>query len=111
MGPGEGGDGGPASRKSYRPLSHPLQGQRGGVVAGLGIVLGRGHLGGAGETGVWQVAVRVQERRVVLPVADVGEDDTNHSPDKCICNRHKTNNGIGNLQCTSRFILVDYIEM
>lgn len=72
--------------KSYRPFGHALQRQAGGVVCGLRLLLGVWHMLACaqGQAGIRQVAVCVEERRVVLPVADVSEEQTNHSPNKGI---------------------------
>lgn len=73
--------------RSYWPFSETLQRQTGGIVSGLRLLLGSGHWVGSSQTGVRQVAVYVEEGRVVLPVADVGKDQPNYSSNKGICGK------------------------
>lgn len=51
------------------------------------MILGGWHVVGGrySQTSVWQVAVCVEEGWVVLPITDVGKEEADHSPDKCIC--------------------------
>lgn len=78
------------SRRSYGPLGEALQRQTGGVVSGLRILLGSGHRVGSSQGGIRQVAVYVEERGVVLPIADVGKDQADYSSHKGIYGRHDT---------------------
>lgn len=56
------------------------------MVLGGWVVVGVGY----SQTSVGQVAVYVEEGWVVLPITDVGKEEADHSPDKCICEEQFT---------------------
>lgn len=77
--------------QSYWPFGQTLQGKSGGVVGGLQVLGGmRRSVGLSSQTGIRQVAVRVQEWRIVLTVADVGKQQTDDPSDKGVCKRDQS---------------------